>query len=202
MVMKNCLKIRKTSSKERATYKYYDAYGKLVSELRVGHDGITEMTIKALHASDDREVYNNLKNARPNRSSKEKELKKNWKEKYIASFEKEHGYKPNPKDVEDLANDVFPRNYSLSLDFDNDGMIDPDKRLIETLACKESSDSFAWSERMETVLELLTEKQRLVIELMFVKRYKQSEIAKMMGVSSAAVKKHLDKAKAIIQEHY
>lgn len=202
MVMKNCLKIRKTSSKERATYKYYDAYGNLVSELRVGHDGVTEVTIKALHASDDREVYNNLKNARPNRSSKEKELKKNWKEKYIVSFEKEHGYKPNPKDVEDLANDVFPRNYSLSLDFDSEGMIDPDKRLIETLACKESSDSFAWSERMETVLELLTEKQRLVIELMFVERYKQSEIAKMMGVSSAAVKKHLDKAKAIIQEHY
>ena len=202
MVMKNCLRIRKTSSKERTTYKYYDAYGKLVSELRVGHDGITEVTIKALHASDDREVYNNLKNARPNRSSKEKELKKNWKEQYIASFEKEHGYKPNPKDVEDLANDVFPRNYSLSLDFDSEGMIDPDKRLIETLASKESSDSFAWSERMETVLELLTEKQRLVIELMFVERYKQSEIAKMMGVSSAAVKKHLDKAKAIIQEHY
>lgn len=202
MVMKNCLKIRKTSSKERATYKYYDAYGNLVSELRVGHDEITEVTIKELHAWDDREVYNNLKNARPNRSSKEKELKKNWKEKYIASFEKEHGYKPNPKDVEDLANDVFPRNYSLSLDFDNEGMIDPDKRLIETLACNESTDSFAWSERMETVLELLTEKQRLVIELKYMEGYKQSEIAKMMGVSSAAVKKHLDKAKAIIQEHY
>lgn len=202
MVMKNCLKIRKTSSKERATYKYYDTYGNLVSELRVGHDGVTEVTIKALHASDDREVYNNLKNARPNRSSKEKELKKNWKEKYIASFEKEHGYKPNPKDVEDLANDVFPRNYSLSLDFDSEGMIDPDKRLIETLACKESTDSFDWSERMETVLELLTEKQRLVIELKYMKEYKQSEIAKMMGVSSAAIKKHLDKAEAIIREHY
>lgn len=202
MVMKNCLKIRKTSSKERATYKYYDAYGNLVSELRVGHDEITEVTIKELHAWDDREVYNNLKNARPNRSSKEKELKKNWKEKYIASFEKEHGYKPNPKDVEDLANDVFPRNYSLSLDFDNDGMIDPDKRLIETLACNESTDSFDWSERMETVLELLTEKQRLVIELKYMEGYKQSEIAKMMGVSSAAVKKHLDKARAIIREHY
>lgn len=202
MVMRNCLKIRKTSSKERATYKYYDAYGKLVSELGVGHDGITEVTIKELHASDDREVYNNLKNARPNRSSKEKELKKNWKEKYIASFEKEHGYKPNPKDVKDLANDVFPRNYSLSLDFDNDGMVDPDKRLIETLACKESTDSFDWSERMETVLELLTEKQRLVIELKYMEGYKQSEIAKMMGVSSAAVKKHLDKAEAFIREHY
>ena len=55
---------------------------------------------------------------------------------------------------------------------------------------------------METVLERLTEKQRLVIELKYMEGYKQSEIAKIMGVSSAAVKKHLDKAKAIIREHY
>lgn len=202
MVMKNCLRIRKTLSKERTTYKYYDAYGKLVSELRIGHDGITEVTIKALHASDDREVYNNLKNARPNRSSKEKELKKNWKEKYIASFEKEHGYKPNPKDVEDLANDVFPRNYSLSIDFDSEGELNQDKGIIALETSTNDLSEFDWSERMEKVLELLTEKQRLVIELMFVEGYKQSEIAKIMGVSSAAVKKHLDKAKAIIREHY
>lgn len=202
MVMRNCLKIRKTSSKERATYKYYDTYGKLVSELRVGQDGITEVTIKMLHASDDREVYNNLKNVRPNRSSKEKELKKNWKEKYIASFEKDHGYKPNPKDVEDLANDVFPRNYSLSIDFDSEGELNQDKGIIALETSTNDLSEFDWSERMETVLELLTEKQRLVIELMFVEGYKQSEIAKMMGVSSTAVKKHLDKAKAIIREHY
>ena len=202
MVMRNCLKIRKTSSKERATYKYYDAYGKLVSELRVGQDGITEVTIKMLYASDDKEVYNNLKNVRPNRSSKEKELKKTWKEKYIASFEKEHGYKPNPKDVEDLANDVFPRNYSLSLDFDSEGELNQDKGIIALETSTNDLSEFDWSERMETVLELLTEKQRLVIELMFVEGYKQSEIAKIMGVSSAAVKKHLDKAKAVIQEHY
>ena len=174
----------------------------MVSELRVGQDGITEVTIKMLHASDDREVYNNLKNVRPNRSSKEKELKKNWKEKYIASFEKDHGYKPNPKDVEDLANDVFPRNYSLSIDFDSEGELNQDKGIIALETSTNDLSEFDWSERMETVLELLTEKQRLVIELMFVEGYKQSEIAKMMGVSSTAVKKHLDKAKAIIREHY
>lgn len=202
MVMKNCLRIRKTSARERTTYKYYDAYGNLVSELRVGHDGITEVTIKELHALDDREVYNNLKNARPNCSSKEKELKKNWKEQYIASFEKEHGYKPNPKDVEDLANDVFPRNYSLSLDFDSEGELNQDKGIIALESSTSDLSEFDWSERMETVLEQLTKKQRLVIELKYMEGYKQIEIAKMMGVSSAAVKKHLDKAEAIIREHY
>ena len=101
-----------------------------------------------------------------------------------------------------MANDVFPRNYSLSLDFDSEGELNQDKGFIALESSTSDLSEFDWSERMETVLELLTEKQRLVIELMFVEGYKQSEIAKIMGVSSAAVKKHLDKAKAIIQEHY
>lgn len=48
---------------------------------------------------------------------------------------------------------------------------------------------------MEDVLSLLTDKQRLVIKLMYIDGYKQSEIANLMNISSAAVKKHLDKAK-------
>lgn len=55
---------------------------------------------------------------------------------------------------------------------------------------------------MEEVLSLLTDKQRLVINLMFVEGYKQSEIAKLMKISSAAVKKHLDKAKKIIENNF
>ena len=78
--------------------------------------------------------------------------------------------------MNDAVEEEFPRNYNLSLDFDNDGMIDPDKRLIETLACKESTASFDWSERMETVLERLTEKQRLVIELKYTNKVKSQKL--------------------------
>ena len=181
-------------------YKYKTA-GEIIV-IKPGEDDVTEVDIKLLHSLDDSEVYYNLKNLRPERTNEEKAAIKEWRKSFIENFKREHGYEPNKYIVNDTVKEEFPRNYNLSLDFDNDGMIDPDKRLIETLACKESTDSFAWSERMETVLERLTEKQRLVIELMFVEGYKQSEIAKIMGVSSAAVKKHLDQAKAVIQEHY
>lgn len=194
------MRIHKTKKEDRMVYKYKTA-GKTIV-IKPGEDDVTEIVIKLLHSLDDREVYFNLKNLRPERTNEEKAAMKEWRKNFIENFKKEHGYEPNKHIVNDALEEEFPRNYNLSLDFDNDGMIDPDKRLIETLTCKESTDSFAWSERMETVLELLTEKQRLVIELMFVEGYKQSEIAKIMGVSSAAVKKHLDKAKAIILEHY
>lgn len=194
------MRIHKTKKEDRMVYKYKTAGGIIV--IKPGEDDVTEIDIKLLHSQDDSEVYNNLKNLRPGRTKEEKAAIKEWRKSFIENFKREHGYEPNKYIVNDAVEEEFPRNYNLSLDFDNDGMIDPDKRLIETLACKESTASFDWSERMETVLERLTEKQRLVIELMFVEGYKQSEIAKIMGVSSVAVKKHLDKAKAVIQEHY
>lgn len=181
-------------------YNYKTARGIIV--IKAGEDDVTEIDIKLLHSLDDSEVYYNLKNLRPERTNEEKAAIKEWRKNFIEDFKRKHGYEPNKQLVNDAVKEEFPRNYILSLDFDNDGMIDPDKRLIETLAGKESTNSFAWSERMETVLELLTEKQRLVIELKYMEGYKQSEIAKMMGVSSAAVKKHLDKAEAFIREHY
>ena len=194
------MRIHKTKKEDRKVYKYKTARGIIV--IKPGENDVTEIDIKLLHSQDDSEVYNNLKNLRPGRTKEEKAANKEWQKSFIENFKREHGYEPNKDIVNDAVEEEFPRNYNLSLDFDNNGMIDPDKRLIETLACKESTDSFEWSERMETVLELLTEKQRLVIELKYMEGYKQSEIAKIMGVSSAAVKKHFDKAKAIIREHY
>ena len=194
------MRIHKTKKEDRMVYKYKTA-GKTIV-IKPGEDDVTEIDIKLLHSLDDSEVYFNLKNLRPQRTNEEKAAMKEWRKNFVEEFRREHGYEPNKYLVNDAVEEEFPRNYNLSLDFDNDGMIDPDKRLIETLACKESNDSFAWSERMETVLELLTEKQRLVIELKYMEGYKQSEIAKIMGVSSAAVKKHLDKATAIIRDHY
>lgn len=194
------MRIHKTKKEERMVYKYKTA-GKTIV-IKPGEDDVTEIDIKLLHSLDDSEVYYNLKNLRPERTNEEKAAIKEWRKNFVEDFKREHGYEPNKHIVNDAVEEEFPRDYNLSLDFDNDGMIDPDKRLIETLACKESTDSFDWSERMETALELLTEKQRLVIELKFMEGYKQSEIATIMGVSSAAVKKHLDKAKAIIRKHY
>lgn len=203
------MKIRKTNKKDRSVYNYKTTvrtekgeYVEKTMTLKPGEYGVTELDIKMLHSMDDSEVYYNLKNARPERTKEEKAEIEKWKQKFISDFTKRYGYEPNKYIIEDAVNDAFPRDYNLSLDFDADGDIDPDKRLIASISDKESDEMFEWSERMEEVLSLLTDKQRLVINLMFVEGYTQSEIAELMNISSAAVKKHLDKAKEIIKNNF
>ncbi|SUN62715.1 RNA polymerase sigma factor [Streptococcus dysgalactiae subsp. equisimilis] len=203
------MRIHKTNQKDRGVYKYTTTEltkdGEYVEKtviIKPGEDGVTELDIKMLHSLDDSEVYYNLKNARSERTKEEKAKIEKWKQKFVSDFKKRHGYEPNKYIIEDEVKDAFPRNYNLSLDFDADGTIEPDKMIIASIADKESDEKFEWSERMEEVLSLLTEKQRLVINLMYVEGYKQSEIADLMNISSAAVKKHLDKAKKIIKNNF
>lgn len=203
------MRIHKTNQKDRGVYKYTTTqrtekgeYVEKIIVIKPGENGVTELDIKMLHSMDDSEVYYNLKNARPERTKEEKAEIEVWKQKFVSDFKERHGYEPNKFIIEDAVNDAFPRDYNLSIDFDDDGNIDPDKRLIASISDKESDEMFEWSERMEEVLSLLTDKQRLVINLMFVEGYKQSEIADLMSISSAAVKKHLDKAKEIIKNNF
>lgn len=203
------MRIHKTNQKDRGVYKYITTqrtekgeYVEKIIVIKPGENGVTELDIKMLHSMDDSEVYYNLKNIRPERTEEEKAEIEKWKDKFISDFAARYGYKPNKYIIKYAVKDAFPRNYNLSLDFDADGDIDPDKRLIASIADKESDEKFEWSERMEEVFSLLTDKQRLVINLMFVDGYKQSEIAELMNISSAAVKKHLDKAKDIIKNNF
>ena len=198
------MKIRKTRQDQRRNYIYRFADGHK-DVITAGENGVTEVYIKMRHAMDDSEVYNNLKNMKPNRTNEEKEKSKRWKEKYIKNFEKEHGYKPNKEDVDYMANEVFPKNYNLSLDYDQEGELDSDKKTIsyEISTCDDYSEIISpWSEQMEELLNKLTAKQRQVVQLMYVEGYSQSEIATELGISSAAVKKRLDKAKAFIKKNY
>lgn len=211
------MKTRKTNSNNRTTYKYTyfvpnksGGYDEKTLEIKPGENGVTEALIKILHAEDDREVYNNLKNLRPTRTDEEKAEIEAWKEEYIRRFNLKHGYEPNKDDVEYAAEEHFPRNYNLSLDFDADGELEVDKsHLAEAISTTDdygfSADyhGFEWSEKMDHALSTLTDKQRKVINLMFVEKYTQSEVARKLGITSAGVKKHYDIAiknlKAILQ---
>ena len=204
------MRIRKTRLEEREVYNYTvteldsekDMYVEKIVTLKPGEKGVTELDIKMLHSLDDSEVYYNLKNARQERTDEEKACIEEWKRQFIRDFTARHGYEPNKYIIEDAVKDTFPRNYNLSIDFDNDGEIDPDKRLIESIKSKDLNEEFGWSEHMKEVLPLLTDKQRSVINLMYMDGYKQSEIADLMKITSAAVKKHLDKAKEIIKNNF
>ena len=203
------MRIHKTNQKDRGVYKYTTTqrtekgeYVEKIIVIKPRENGVTELDIKMLHSMDDSEVYYNLKNARPERTKEEKAQIEKWKQKFVGDFKERHGYEPNKYIIEDAVKDAFPRDYNLSLDYDAYGDIDPDKRMIASISYKVSDEMFEWSEHMEEVLSLLTDKQRLVINLMFVEGYKQSEIADLMSISSAAVKKHLDKAKEIIKNNF
>lgn len=202
------MRTRKTNSNDRATYKYTScvrnedgSYSEETIEIKPGENGVTEADIKMLHAMDDSEVYYNNKNLRPTRTAEEKAESKAWKKQYIQQFKAKHGYEPNKDDVEYAAEEHFPRNYNLSLDFDSDGELEVDKsHLAEALSTTDdygfitNDYGFEMSEEMEHAFSTLTDKQRQVIRLMFFGGYTQSEIASMLGISSAGVKKHLDKA--------
>lgn len=202
------MKTRKTNSNNRTTYKYTyfvpnksGGYDEKTLEIKPGENGVTEADIKMLHSMDDREVYYNNKNLRPTRTAEEKAEIKAWKKQYIQQFKAKHGYEPNKDDVDYAAEEHFPRNYNLSLDFDADGELEVDKsHLAEALSTTDdygfitNDYGFEMSEEMENAFSTLTDKQRQVIRLMFIEGYTQSEIASMLGISSAGVKKHLDKA--------
>lgn len=202
------MKTRKTSSNNRTTYKYTyfvpnksGGYDEKTLEIKPGENGVTVADIKMLHSMDDSEVYYNNKNLRPGRTAEEKAESKAWKKQYIQQFKAKHGYEPNKDDVEYAAEEHFPRNYNLSLDFDAYGELELDKsHLAEALSTTDdygfitNDYGFEMSEEMEHAFSTLTDKQRQVIRLMFFGGYTQSEIASMLGISSAGVKKHLDKA--------
>ncbi|MFU0553498.1 RNA polymerase sigma factor [Gardnerella vaginalis] len=202
------MKTRKTNIKERNIYTYErllsnnnGGYEKEVIVIKPGENGVTVADIKMLHSMDDSEVYYNNKNLRPNRTAEEKAESKAWKEKYVKRFEERHGYKPNKDDVDYAANRHFLPNYNSSIDFDADGELEVDKsHLAEALSTTDdygfitNDYGFEMSEEMEHAFSTLTDKQRQVIRLMFIEGYTQSEIASMLGISSAGVKKHLDKA--------
>lgn len=202
------MRTRKTNSNDRATYKYTScvrnedgSYSEETIEIKPGENGVTVADIKMLHSMDDSEVYYNNKNLRPTRTAEEKAEIEAWKKQYIQQFKAKHGYEPNKDDVEYAAEEHFPRNYNLSLDFDAYGELEVDKsHLAEALSTTDdygfitNDYGFEMSEEMEHAFSTLTDKQRQVIRLMFIEGYTQSEIASMLGISSAGVKKHLDKA--------
>lgn len=204
------MRIRKTRQEERGVYKYsYQVkkengeYGTETVVLRPGENGITEIDINRLNAFDDSEVYYNNKNLRPGKTKEEKERIEEFKKAYIKKFKAEHGYEPNESDVKYVIKETFPSNYNLSLDYAFESEVEEDKsNVIASTAVPFDYEDNKWSERMEEIRGLMTEKQIEVIDLMFIEGYTQSEIAEKLGISSPAVKKRLDGAFEIIKKNY
>lgn len=182
------LRTKKTYQDDRMTYSYEFANGDKYT-LEIDKDGVTEADIKLLHSIDDSEVYNNCKNARPERTKEEKDIIKSWREKFIENFKNSYGYEPQKSDVDYYENEKFPRNYNLSLDAD---LVNSDKSAIENMVVK--NRDFEWTDKMLTAFEILTNNEKLVIEKIYLENMKKIDIAAEMGISNAMVTKYHKRA--------
>ena len=159
---------RKTPASERDKYVYRFNEG-TVSVIAEGSEA--EVWIKSLHSFDDAEVYNNIKNSRPQLEPWQKKAIEEWKEQHP-------GEEPD-------------KNWNLSMDglmkTENQDTSIYAKQLAEMAAEEPDPQKELLYEK---VSELQAGDQELYM-LYFVEGYSQDEIARMKGVSQNTISKKI-----------
>lgn len=180
------LRVHKTPTAKRGTYTYTDAMGQkyvLIPGMVDPSSGkvITEDHIKLLHLLDDAEVRNNLRNGRPELTAAEKQQIAEWEDKH-----------PGEK---------APRNWNLSIDF----VMEDDEHESERAAIEGITDSKPVSpevEMLRAAVETMTERQRQVYELHYLKGFNVKETAAILGMSSPTVTNHKKRIEEIIRKFF
>ena len=159
---------RKTPTSERGKYVYRFNDG-TVSIIAEGSEA--EVWIKSLHSFDDAEVYNNIKNSRPQLEG--------WQKKAVEEWKAQHpGEEPE-------------KNWNLSMD----GLMKTENqdtsiyaRQLTEMAAEEPDPQ---KELLYEKLSELSEKDQELYRLYYFEEYSQEKIAKMKGVSQITISKKL-----------
>lgn len=196
------MKLHKTRRDQRETYKYYDANGKLVIELKPGENDVTEADIRTLHLLDDKEVRSNLK-YRHGDLKEQKALAEKWKQDYIEWFEKRYHRMPEDYEIELAMKDAVPDNWIASIeeltgDGSEDGLGDK-ARFLYTID-EHDKKLPADVERLNEVIAAMPESWQEIYELKYIKDYSNCDIAKMRGVTESAIRKTLGKITDVIEK--
>ena len=168
------MKYKKTPNSERKcyTYIYVGKDGEKRMEYIVsGENGVTEKQIAQLHALDDKEVYNNLKNCRVSPTKRMRQDMKEW--------DKKHPNEDNPHNVS---------LYNISLD-DMDAV---SLSKVEYINATEKGDVPLEIERLREVVEKLSELDRKIYELVIIEEMSKSEAAKLLSITEGTVRYHLN----------
>mgnify|MGYP004697889549 CR=1 FL=1 len=189
------MKLHKTRRDQRETYKYYDANGKLVIELKPGENDVTEADIRTLHLLDDKEVRSNLK-YRHGDLKEQKALAEKWKQDYIEWFEKRYHRMPEDYEIELAMKDAVPDNWIASIeeltgDGSEDGLGDK-ARFLYTID-EHDKKLPADVERLNEVIAAMPESWQKIYQLKYIEKYSNCDIAKMRGVTESAIRKTLGK---------
>lgn len=159
---------RKTPTSERDNYVYRFNDG-TVSVIAEGSEA--EVWIRSLHSFDDGEVYNNIKNSRPQLES--------WQKKSLEEWKAQHpGEEPD-------------KNWNLSMD----GLMmteNPDTSVYaKQLAEITAEEPDLMKELLYEKFSELPEEDQELYRLYYIEVYSQEQIAKMKGVSQNTVSKKL-----------
>ena len=189
------MKLHKTRRDQRETYKYYDANGKLVIELKPGENDVTEADIRTLHLLDDKEVRSNLK-YRHGDLKEQKALAEKWKQEYIEGFRNKYHRMPNEDEIAIVMEDSVPDNWIASIeemtgDGDEDGLGDK-AGFLYTLD-EHDKKLPADVERLNEIIAAMPESWQKIYQLKYIEKYSNCDIAKMRGVTESAIRKTLGK---------
>ncbi len=159
---------RKTPTSERGNYVYRFNDG-TVSVIAEGSEA--EVWIRSLHSFDDAEVYNNIKNSRPQLEP--------WQKKALEEWKAQHpGEEPD-------------KNWNLSMD----GLMmteNPDtSSYAKQLAEMTTEEPDPMKELLYEKLSELPEEDQELYRLYYIEEHSQEQIAKMKGVSQNTVSKKL-----------
>jgi hypothetical protein len=161
----------KTPWGKRKTIRYYRYHEDCieVTEIEPGDESVTEEDIRHFYSAEDSEVYYNLKARRPQRTDEDKKHIAEWKADYIRKFKAAYGYEPHPADVNDAADEMFPKNWSSSLDeiLDGDGDDDGaagDKSAVLAKAYRSSNSEPGAVEMMDEIASTWSESWQEIYE--------------------------------------
>lgn len=151
-------------------------------------------------------MYENLKARRPQRTAEEKARIAEWKADYIRKFKTEHGYEPHPADVNEAADEVFPKNWSASLDeiMDGDGNDDSaagDKSAILAKAYRSSDSEPGAVEIMDEIAATWPDSWQEIYERVPKNGETIVSLAREHGVTESAVRKTLNKIRKALCEN-
>ena len=168
---------RKTPTNERGNYVYRFNDG-TVSVIAEGSEA--EVWIQSLHSLDDAEVYNNIKNSRPQLEA--------WQKKALEEWKAQHpGEEPE-------------KNWNLSMD----GLMMTENSDTSTyakqLAEKTTEETDPLKELLYEMVSMLPEEDQDLYRLYYTEGYSQEEIAEMKGVSQNTVSKKLRRIKKQLTE--
>lgn len=175
---------RRTNYNNRTTYTYKSVTGETITFASGDANGeITADLIKCLHSLDDKEVYNNIKNHKPQLSDDEKAAIREWE-------------KAHPREE-------VPKKWIMSLDaFYGDSDSDMDRsylmREVYDRSCKEDLATT----RLWEVMDDMPDKQHRAFLLVELYGYTMTEAADKLRCSIANVSKLVARAKEFIRENY